>query len=160
VIGNVEREIGQPELAVVIRLEHRSFRCDARGEDAAVVSALKAVLACRLILRAVIPGLRRFVGGEFEDDDFLALRAFEEFGTSMKGQELRRMLLETGGNYFLVLVQLGSVASLFANEYGVGGHLVLSLIHSSRSNGRIRCYWLYGNCAKKNPPKRAWTGHP
>jgi hypothetical protein len=45
----------------------------------------EAVLTCGLILRTVIPGLRRVVVGEFEADNFLALGSFEDFRTTMKG---------------------------------------------------------------------------
>jgi hypothetical protein len=74
----------------------------------------------------VIPGPRCFVAGEFDDDDVLAFRPFQDFKTTMIGEKSSMVLLKDGWNYLFVLVQLGRIASLFTNNYSISGrHLLL-----------------------------------
>jgi hypothetical protein len=94
----------------------------ALSENATIVPALETVLAGGLILRAVVPSVRRFVAGKFKDDNVLALGTFENFRAPMNRKKFNRMLLKSGRSQFPVLVQLGRIASLFTNDYGVGGH--------------------------------------
>jgi hypothetical protein len=46
--------------------------------NAAVIAALEAVFASRLIFRAAIPGGGVFEGGEFEEDDFFDCGTFQD----------------------------------------------------------------------------------
>jgi hypothetical protein len=74
----------------------------------------------------VVPTLRFFVSGEFEDDDFLKRGTLQDFMTPMNGEKSCRMLLKTGWNQLFVLIQLRFVASPFAREDNVSGHFFSS----------------------------------
>jgi hypothetical protein len=58
---------------MMLNPDHQSFGRYALGKDETIISSLKAVLACGLKLRTVVPSLRGFVAGEFKDDDVLVL---------------------------------------------------------------------------------------
>ena len=99
--------------------EHRLFSRFTRGQEATVVAALKAELARGLIFRAVIPSLRRFVTGEFKDDDLLAFGPFQDFRMPLNGEQRSWVLAKTRRSYFSLFFQFGFVASLLTNNYGV-----------------------------------------
>jgi hypothetical protein len=48
--------------------DHQSFGCYTLRKDETIISSLKAVIACGLILRTVVRSLRGFVAGIFKND--------------------------------------------------------------------------------------------
>jgi hypothetical protein len=112
--------------------QHPSFRAGAlAGLRAPPFSigykgATHSVLTVRLKVNNDLFGRDPFCeDGEFDNEDALALGAFQDFKTTIPREKNSRMLLKNGWKYFLILVQLGRVASFFTNHYSVsGGHLL------------------------------------
>jgi hypothetical protein len=70
------------------------------------------MLRCRLICRAVIPGLRVFVGGKLEDNDVLGCAALEDLGAAVNGPNDCWMLFEAGRRELLILFKLKLLTGL------------------------------------------------
>src|SRR5271170_1964504 len=106
------------------------------GDDETVISSLEAVLACRLVLRAVIPSFRVFVSEEFENNDFFECGAFQNFMTPVEGAKNNRVLLKAGRRHLFILGHLLCVTSSFARDHHVSGHF----FSSAASSGSDRNY--------------------
>ena len=107
----------KPPAAGSISAQYRLFGCDPVREDETVISALEAVFAGGLILRAMIPGLRVFIAGELKDEDLLERGPLQDFLTTVAGAKNNRVFLETGGSQLLILIQLSLISGLFARNY-------------------------------------------